>query len=146
MLFRSSAGAETIRDLLVNGPVERWSPLTETLLMYAARRDHIERVIAPALEAGSVVLCDRFHDSTRAYQGAGGGVEEGLINQLESECLGEIRPGLTLIMDLPVAEGLARATGRGDKEARFEAKGAAFHERLRSGFLAIAKEIGRAHV
>jgi dTMP kinase len=134
-----SVGAESIRDLLVNGPVERWSPLTETLLMYAARRDHIERVIAPALEAGSVVLCDRFHDSTRAYQGAGGGVEPGLISQLEEACLGTTRPGLTLIMDLPVADGLARAAGRGDKEARFEAKGLAFHERLRGGFLAIAR-------
>ena len=133
-----SAGAESIRDLLVNGPVERWSPMTETLLMYAARRDHIERVIEPAVAKGSVVLCDRFHDSTRAYQGAGGGVSDDLIAALEEACLDKIRPSLTLILDLTVAEGLARAAGRGEIEARFEAKGAAFHDRLRSGFLAIA--------
>ena len=134
-----SIGAESIRDLLVNGPVERWSPMTETLLMYAARRDHIERVIEPALAKGAVVLCDRFHDSTRAYQGAGGGVSEDLISALERACLDTIRPSLTLILDLTVAEGLARAAGRGAAEARFEAKGEAFHARLRLGFLAIAK-------
>jgi dTMP kinase len=134
-----STGAESIRDLLVNGPVERWSPMTETLLMYASRRDHLERVIEPALAKGSVVLCDRFHDSTRAYQGAGGGVSEDFILALEQACLDKIRPSLTLILDLPVGEGLARAAGRGEMEARFEAKGEAFHARLRSGFLAIAK-------
>ena len=134
-----SIGAESIRNLLVNGPVERWSPMTETLLMYAARRDHIERVIEPALAKGAVVLCDRFHDSTRAYQGAGGGVSEDLISALEQACLDTIRPSLTLILDLTVAEGLARAAGRGAVEARFEAKGQAFHARLRLGFLAIAK-------
>jgi dTMP kinase len=134
-----SAGGESIRDLLVNGPVERWSPMTETLLMYAARRDHLERVIEPALAKGSVVLCDRFHDSTRAYQGAGGGVSQDFITALEQACLGHARPGLTLMLDLPVAAGLARAAERGDLEARFEAKGEAFHARLRSSFLAIAE-------
>ena len=133
-----SPGAETIRDLFVNGPVERWSPVTETLLMYASRRDHLERVIAPALERGAVVLCDRFHDSTRAYQGAGGGAPEGLIMALETYCLGTVRPDVTLILDLPVAVGLARALGRGGAEARFEAKGEAFHQRLRQGFADIA--------
>lgn len=134
-----STGAESIRDLLVNGPVERWSPMTETLLMYASRRDHLERVIEPALAKGSVVLCDRFHDSTRAYQGAGGGVSEDFIAALEQACLDKVRPSLTLVLDLPVDEGLARAAGRGEMEARFEAKGEAFHARLRSGFLAIAE-------
>ena len=133
-----SPGAELIRDLLVNGPAERWSPMTETLLMYASRRDHVERVIVPALERGAVVLSDRFHDSTRAYQGAGGGASPELIAALETQCLGSVRPDLTLIMDLPVSVGLARAMGRGGAEARFESKGEAFHEKLRQGFADIA--------
>ncbi|MGA0600518.1 dTMP kinase [Caulobacter sp. KR2-114] len=134
-----SPGAEAIRDLLVTGETDRWSPLTETLLMYAARRDHIERVIAPALARGDWVVCDRFADSTRAYQGAGGGAPASLIAALEHEMLGDTRPDLTLILDLPAEVGLARAEGRGaSAETRFESKGAAFHQRLREGFLAIA--------
>jgi dTMP kinase len=134
-----SPGAEAIRALLVQGEADRWSALTETLLMYAARRDHIERVIAPALARGAWVICDRFADSTRAYQGAAGGADPALIRTLETAILGENRPDLTLILDLPVAEGLARASGRGDAEGRFEAKGQAFHERLRQAFLEIAR-------
>lgn len=134
-----SPGAETIRELLVTGGVDRWSPVTETLLMYAARRDHIERTIAPALGAGQWVVCDRFADSTRAYQGAGGGASGSLIQALERHVLGETRPDLTLILDLPVELGLARAAQRPGAETRFEAKGAAFHQRLRDGFLAIAR-------
>jgi len=134
-----SPGAEAIRDLLVTGAADRWSPLTETLLMYAARRDHIERVIAPALARGDWVVCDRFADSTRAYQGAGGGAPESLIASLEREMLGDVRPDLTLILDLPVETGLTRAADRGTSaETRFESKGTAFHQRLRDGFLAIA--------
>jgi dTMP kinase len=133
-----SPGAEAIRALLVTGAVERWSPLTETLLMYAARRDHIERVIDPALERGATVLCDRFFDSTRAYQGAGGGAPADLIAALEADVVGDTVPDLTLIFDLPVAVGLARAAARGEGEARFEAKGLDFHERLRAAFLRIA--------
>jgi dTMP kinase len=133
-----SPGGEAIRELLVNGPPERWSPITETLLMYAARRDHLERVIVPALERGAWVVSDRFFDSTRAYQGAGGGAPAALIAALETAVVGEVKPDLTLIMDMPVAAGLARAAGRGTAEARFESKGAAFHERLRAAFLDIA--------
>jgi dTMP kinase len=133
-----SAGAESIRALLVNGPVERWSPVSETLLMYAARRDHIERVIAPALARGDWVICDRFHDSTRAYQGVAGGAPPSLLRALEAEVVGEIIPDLTLILDLPASVGLARAAARGDGEGRFEAKGAAFHDSLRAAFLGIA--------
>ncbi len=132
-----SPGAEAIRGLLVTGATDRWSAVTETLLMFAARRDHIERVIAPALERGAVVLCDRFMDSTRAYQGAGGGASPELIAALEAEVIGGLVPDLTLILDLPVEAGLARAAARGEGEARFEAKGAAFHQRLRDGFAAI---------
>ena len=134
-----SPGAEAIRDLLVNGAADRWSPVTETLLMYAARRDHIERVIAPALARGAWVVCDRFADSTRAYQGAAGGTDPALIAALEAQVLGSVRPDLTLILDLPVEAGLARAGGRGAAESRFESKGAAFHGRLREAFLAIAR-------
>jgi dTMP kinase len=134
-----SPGAESIRALLVTGEADRWSPITETLLMYAARRDHIERTIAPALAAGDWVVSDRFADSTRAYQGAGGGAPGSLIQSLERYVLGETRPDLTLILDLPVEAGLARAATRDHAETRFEAKGEAFHRRLREGFLAIAR-------
>jgi dTMP kinase len=133
-----SDGAEAIRDLLVNGAADRWSPITETLLMYASRRDHVERVIRPALDRGAVVLCDRFADSTRAYQGAGGDAPATLIAALEDHVLGGTIPHLTLVFDLPAEVGLARATARGG-EARFESKGLAFHERLRAGYLEIAR-------
>ena len=134
-----SPGAEAIRALLVTGEVERWSPITETLLINASRRDHIERVIAPALARGAMVLCDRFADSTRAYQGAGGGAPATLITALESAVLGGLQPDLTLILDLPAEMGLARASGRGGAETRFEAKPLDFHARLRTAFLAIAE-------
>jgi dTMP kinase len=134
-----SIGAEQIRNLLVNGPPERWSAETETLLMYAARRDHIERFITPALRNGTWVVSDRFHDSTRAYQGAAGGAPAALIDALEHTVLDGLKPDLTLILDLPVAIGLARAAMRDDGEARFEAKGEEFHERLRQAFLHIAR-------
>ena len=134
-----SAGAEAIRELVLNGAADRWSPVTETLLMYAARRDHIERVIEPALARGAWVVCDRFADSTRAYQGAGGGIEADFIAELERRVLGETRPNLTLIFDLPTQTGLSRAQARGG-EMRFESKGLAFHERLREAFLAIARD------
>jgi len=113
-----SPGAEAIRALLVTGAADRWSPVSETLLMYAARRDHIERVIAPALARGAVVLCDRFADSTRAYQGAAGGAPAELIAALEAAVLGEAQPDLTLVLDLPVEAGLARAAARGPPDHR----------------------------
>jgi dTMP kinase len=134
-----SPGGEAIRALLVTGAADRWSPLTETLLVNAARRDHVERVIAPALARGAVVLCDRFADSTRAYQGVAGGAAADLIAAVEAAVLGDVRPDLTLVLDLPADAGLARASARGGAEARFEAKGPAFHARLRAAFLAIAE-------
>ena len=133
-----SPGAEAIRELVLTGAADRWSPVTETLLMYAARRDHVERVIRPALARGAWVVCDRFADSTRAYQGAAGGTAAELIAALERFVLEETRPDLTLIFDLPVEVGLARAHARAGSEMRFESKGLAFHARLRDGFLAIA--------
>lgn len=142
-----STGAEAIRALIVTGEPDRWSATAETLLMYAARFDHIERVIAPALERGEIVICDRFADSTRAYQGAGGGANPALIDALEAETRARCWPDLTLIFDLPPEEGLRRASGRAGLETRFEAKGLAFHHRLRAAFLDIAsKEPGRCQV
>jgi len=129
-----SPGAENIRDLVLNGPPERWSPTTELLLMYAARADHLERTIRPALAAGSWVVCDRFADSSRAYQGAAGGIDMDFIERLDAAVVGNDQPDLTLVFDLPVEVGLARALDRGGAEARFESKGAAFHQRLREGF------------
>jgi dTMP kinase len=141
-----SEGGEQIRELALNGPADRWSPITETLLMYAARRDHVERVIRPALDRGAVVLCDRFADSTRAYQGAGGEAPILLIKALEEHVLGGTTPDLTLIFDMPAETGLARATARGG-EARFESKGLEFHKRLAEAFLEIARrEPGRCVV
>jgi dTMP kinase len=134
-----SPGAETIRELVLKGAADRWSPITETLLMYAARRDHVERVIRPALARGAWVVCDRFADSTRAYQGAAGGTDPGLIAAMETYVLEGTRPDVTLIFDLPVAVGLERAHARAGAEMRFESKGLEFHERLRKAFLAIAK-------
>jgi dTMP kinase len=133
-----SPGAESLRDLLVRGEADRWSSLSETLILFAARADHLERRIRPALAAGDWVLCDRFADSTRAYQGAGGAVPAELIGGLAQAVIGDDWPELTLILDLPVAAGLARAAQRGGAEQRFESKGLAFHQRLRAAFLEIA--------
>ncbi|AWM77466.1 dTMP kinase [Phenylobacterium parvum] len=142
-----SPGAEAIRNLVLNGSADRWSPVTETLLMYASRRDHIERTLRPALARGAMVLCDRYADSTRAYQGAAGGADPGLISALEAFILEEVRPVRTLVFDLDPELGLARALGRPDAEARFESKGLDFHRRLREGFLAIARaEPGRCRI
>jgi dTMP kinase len=134
-----SPGAEAIRTLLVEGEPGRWDGITETLLFAAARRDHVERTIRPALQQGTWVLCDRFMDSTIAYQGYGAGVDIALVRRLSTDAAGDIIPDLTLILDLPVDVGLARAAGRTGGEDRFERKGNAFHTRLRAGFLAIAK-------
>lgn len=135
-----SEGAEEIRNLALNGDVGRWSPLTETLLMFAARSDHLEKTIRPALDAGRWVVCDRFADSSRAYQGAGGGTPAAFIETLDATIVADTQPDLTLIFDLPVEIGLERAFGRGLFETRFESKGLEFHERLRRRFLEIAAE------
>ena len=135
-----SPGAEAIRSLVVSGETEAWSPMTETLLMYAARSDHLERTIRPALEAGRWVVCDRFADSSRAYQGAGGGVPPQVIEAIDAAVVGADQPDLTLVFDLPVEVGLDRAFGRGLFETRFETKGLAFHQRLRDGFAEIARD------
>ena len=135
-----SKGAEDIRGLVVRGDAERWSARTEALLMFAARSDHLERTIRPALGRGEWVICDRFADSSRVYQGVAGGLDPGFIEALDEAVVGPDQPDLTLIFDLPVEVGLERAFGRGLFETRFESKGVAFHERLRSRFLQIAQE------
>jgi dTMP kinase len=132
-----SPGAESIRALFVTGAADRWSPVSETLLVYAARRDHIERVISPALNRGAWVVCDRFADSTRAYQAD---APPALLESLEALVLEGVRPDLTLVLDLPVDVGFARVAGRTHDETRFETKGRAFHERLRQAFLTIAQK------
>jgi dTMP kinase len=130
-----SPGAEAIRALLVSGETQRWSPETEALLINAARADHIGRVIRPALAKGQWVVCDRFADSTMAYQGYGMGVDRAWLEQLRKRVAGDIEPGLTLVFDLPVEVGLGRAVA----SQRYEKMGHAFHETLRTAFLDIAK-------
>ncbi len=134
--------AEAVRSLLVSGDVARWTAKSEALLNYAAREQHLEQVIRPALAAGKTVLCDRFMDSTRAYQGYAGGVDLGFIDALEKAIVGPTRPDLTLVFDLDPAVGLSRARSRGDAvaEDRYERKGIAFHSRLREGFLDILRK------
>ncbi|MBV5261265.1 dTMP kinase [Synechococcus moorigangaii CMS01] len=131
-------GAEEIRKLLVEGAAERWQPMSEALLLYAARHDHVERRIKPELAAGRWVISDRFFDSTTAYQGAAGGIDRSTLDQLRRLTLGNFTPDLTLVLDLDPEFGLQRAGSRGGFEQRFEGKGLAFHQRLRKGFLDIA--------
>ncbi|KZD09786.1 dTMP kinase [Oceanibaculum pacificum] len=132
-------GAEAIRDLIVSGDIERWDAMAEALLMTAARRMHVEQRIRPALAQGDWVVCDRFSDSTLAYQGYAHGLGRETIERLQQLAIDGLKPDLTLILDVPVAVGLARAAGRGGKEDRFERMGIDFHERLRQGFLEIAR-------
>ena len=134
-----SPGAEEIRGLLVTGETGRWSPVTEALLHTAARRDHLERRVWPALEAGNWVLCDRFFDSTMAYQGYGLGLGRALVETLQTAALGGFRPDLTLILDIEVETGLRRAVARHGGEDRYERMDIGFHQRLRDGFLDIAR-------
>jgi len=129
-----SPGAEEIRKLLVEGNPGRWDVLSETLLVFAARVDHVARTIKPALAQGNWVISDRFTDSTYAYQGAGRGLDREIIRRIESAAIGDFRPDLTLILDLPVSIGLERAGTRRSVETRFEKFDAAFHEKLRTAF------------
>ncbi|MCX5514800.1 dTMP kinase [Kaistia algarum] len=132
--------AERIRDFLLSGRGEGFGAEGEAILFAAARADHVDRVIRPALERGEWVLSDRFFDSTRAYQG-GDGVDEALLSALEHLAVGSVRPHLTLLLDLPVEAGLARAAkrrGEGDVPDRFERETVERHDRRRQAFLAIA--------
>ncbi|HEY0106705.1 MAG TPA: dTMP kinase [Rhizomicrobium sp.] len=134
-----SPGAEEIRKLVVSGEPGRWDMLTETLLVFAARADHVARTIVPALAQGTWVVCDRFTDSTYAYQGAGRGMARETIRRMEALVLHGFKPDLTFILDMPVEAGLARTRDRTHDENRFEKFDMAFHERMRKSFLDIAK-------
>ncbi|MCS7268453.1 MAG: dTMP kinase [Geminicoccaceae bacterium] len=131
-------GAEAIRALLLDGAADRWSARSELLLFAAARQDHLEKVIEPALAAGSWVLCDRYLDSTRVYQGIAGELGLAFVDHLQSTVLGFRLPDLTVLLDLPVEHGLARRS-RDGRATRFEQKGTSFHERVREGFLELAR-------
>ena len=131
--------AEQIRALLVNGDTARWDGLSEAVLHFAARRAHLVKTIFPALERGAWVISDRFADSTMAYQGYGSGVERKLIEALYACTVGDFRPDLTIILDLPAEAGLARAKARDSGGTRYERMDVAFHKRLREGFLDIAR-------
>lgn len=135
-----SKGAEEIRELLIHGEAGRWDAETEALMMFAARRDHLVKTVWPALEEGTWVLCDRFADSTFAYQGFGHGRDLAPLRTLYDFTMGTFKPNLTLLLDLPVDAGLARAAARNMGGARFEGLGSAFHEKLRRGFLILAAE------
>ncbi|MDE0255411.1 MAG: dTMP kinase [Rhodospirillaceae bacterium] len=137
-------GAEAVRALLVTGDTERWDATTEALLVSAARRDHAERLIRPGLARGAWVLCDRFADSTLAYQGYAGGLPLDGLTALTRFAVGDLTPDLTIVLDLPAEAGLARAGGRmaagPEAETRFEGRDLRFHEAVRDGFLDIARK------
>lgn len=133
-----SAAAEDIRELLVKGEPEKWDSMTELLLMYAARRSHLRDTVWPALESGDWVISDRFADSSRAFQGIAGNLGLDTVENIHQIVVGDFKPALVLILDIPESLALARARERGDKEDRFEKKGADYHARVRAAFLEIA--------
>ena len=138
-----SPRAEALRELILSGEAARYGVAGEALLLSAARIDHLDVTIEPALARGDWVVCDRFADSTRAYQGAAGRLDRAFVMRLERIVVGPTRPDLTLILDLPAEQGLARAAARRCAEVepdRFEGEGLAFHETLRRAFLEIARE------
>ncbi|MEX0310527.1 MAG: dTMP kinase [Tateyamaria sp.] len=134
-----SPGAEEIRALVLQGDPDRWSAETELLLFTAARRDHMERLIQPAVDAGQIVICDRFADSTRMYQGLSRGDLRPKVDLLHDLMIGR-EPDLTILIDMDPTQGLARAKGRQGTEERFEDFGADLQEKMRAGFLALADE------
>lgn len=134
-----SPGAEDIRALVLEGEPDRWSPETELLLFTAARRDHLERTILPALEAGQIVICDRFADSTRMYQGLRRSGLRALVDQLHDLMIGQ-EPDLTVLIDMDPDTGLQRALSRGAGEERFESFGNDLQAKMRAGFLDLAQE------
>ncbi|MFG6572358.1 dTMP kinase [Sulfitobacter sp. 1A13353] len=131
-----SSGAEEIRSLILTGDADRWSPETELLLFNAARRDHLERTIKPALEAGKVVICDRFVDSSRVYQGLTRGDLRKLVDDLHALMIG-VEADLTVLMDIDPEEGLRRGLSRIDAEERFESFGLSFQKKVHDGFRAL---------
>jgi len=135
-----SPGAEAIRHILLSGAAEPFGPAMEAILFAAARSDHVEQLIRPSIESGKIVLCDRFVDSSRVYQGGGGSLDPSFMAELERVSVGGMMPDLTLVFDIDPAEGLRRASARrAEGEAdRFEKESPAVHEKRRAAFLAIA--------
>jgi dTMP kinase len=135
-----TAGAESIRELLMTGSEDRWSARAEALLFAAARADHVEKVIRPALDRGAWVICDRFVDSTRAYQGGAGSVSDEDIMALHAVGSAALMPNRTLLLTLPIEEAVSRATNRAQgNDDRFGARGSDYHRRLNDAFLRIAE-------
>lgn len=137
-----SAGAEIVRHLLLSGMAKAFGPETESLLFAAARDDHVSQVIEPALAQGTWVVCDRFTDSTRVYQGELGKVDPKLIRAMERVTIGDLKPDLTIILDVPVSVGMERALKRRGTAVpdRFEGEGVSFHEKLREAYRKIAEQ------
>ncbi len=141
-----SPAAEEIRCLLVEGTPERWDDMTELLLMYAARRAHLRDTVWPALEQGRWIVSDRHADSSRAFQGIAGQLGLDTVDRMHQLVLGDFAPALVLVLDLREDVALARASQRGDREDRFEKKGADYHARVRSAFRRLASEGGDRYV
>ena len=138
-----SDGAEEIRTLVVKGDVAKWDAMTEALLMFAARRDHLVKTVWPAMKEGKTVICDRFADSTMAYQGFGyadKGVGQATVANLYKTVVGDFKPDLTIILDMPVEAGVERAVKRDANVNRYEKMGLDFHRNLRNAFLEIVKK------
>lgn len=141
-----SPGAEEIRDLLVQGDADKWDAMTELLLIYAARRSHLLQTIWPALAAGRWVISDRFADSSRAFQGAAGGLGLPVVECIHRQVVGDFAPHLTLVLDLDPALSLARTVARGGSEDRFEKKGLLYQQGVREAFRALALRSPATHV
>jgi dTMP kinase len=140
-----SPGAEEIRNLLVHGAADRWDAMTELLLIYAARRDHLTKTIMPALEAGRWVISDRFADSSRAFQGLAGGLGLDVVDVIHTQVVGNFVPDLTLVLDIDPEQSLARTVARGGRDDRFEKKGLTYQQSVREAFLQLARSSPRTH-
>jgi len=132
--------AEILRDLLTTGEVEKWTPMSEALLMWAARYEHLIQVIEPALNSGKNVICDRFYDSTYAYQGIAHNLGIDEMEKLKKIIIGNIEPDVTFVLDIDPKVGLKRSLDRSNQENRFESYNIDFHNKIRSAFLEIAKK------
>ena len=132
--------AEILRDLLTTGEVEKWTPMSEALLMWASRYEHLIQVIEPALNSGKNVICDRFYDSTYAYQGVAHNLGIDKMEKLKKIIIGDIEPDVTFVLDIDPKVGLKRSLDRPNQENRFESYNIDFHNKIRSAFLEIAKK------
>ncbi|MGA1741740.1 MAG: dTMP kinase [Pseudohongiellaceae bacterium] len=141
-----SVSAEAIRKLIVEGDTGRWDDISELLLIYAARRSHLQETILPNLELGTWVISDRFADSSRAFQGYAGGLGLDLVEQIHQIVVGQFKPLLTIVLDIDPVLSLQRAEQRGGTEDRFEQKGLEYQQKVREGFLQIAQASTETHV